>query len=69
MTSFRQPKTLLCFKVRVRVRVRAGVSGNMFSVKRIFEHGSRYGQTFTENHRTELIAGYINYAVMLDLLL
>jgi len=35
------PKTLLCFKVKVRVtvkvRVRTGVSGNTFSFKRVFE--------------------------------
>jgi len=39
MTSFRQfeNKNLLCFRVRVRVRIRAWVSGNMFSVKRVSE--------------------------------
>jgi len=37
----RLPKTLRCFRVRVRVRFRvrviAGVSENLFSVKRVFE--------------------------------
>jgi len=33
---FISPKTLLCFRIRVRVRIRAGVSGNTFLVKHIF---------------------------------
>jgi len=39
MTIFVSPQTLLRFKVRVgvRVRVRAGVSANTFSIKRVFE--------------------------------
>jgi len=35
MTSFVSPKTLLRFRVRNKVRVRAGVSGNTFSNKYI----------------------------------